>query len=74
MLGISMTSELQLQVLWYGVATSSGTHGARKAPVTVTAEVTKGKPRQVHGHGRKPAIWRSKWGAKRMHYIVSVSV
>ena len=46
-----MASELQLHVLWYGVATSSGTQGGRKA---AAASVTKAGNTQVRG--RKPPI------------------
>jgi hypothetical protein len=49
-----MTSELQLQVLWYGVATSSGTQGARKAAAAAASVTNAGNPSQVHG--RKPPI------------------
>ena len=49
-----MTSELQLQVLWYGVATSSGTQGARKAAAAAASVTKAGNPSQVHG--RKPPI------------------
>ena len=51
----AMTSELQLQVLWYGVATSSGTQGARKA-AAAAASVTKAGNRKTQVHGRKPPM------------------